>query len=331
MSGASVRVESFLECLGLKSQDDLNRFFLERDAFLTPWAQYRDECLLVLRCMEDSGNPHLTPWVAFRTMMCLRKGSADKINDTADERVKCRLYTVRFLFDLIQNLTKPGEYFHGKRGEDLVEKLFKMTKLLCAHYRAKVFPVIHVIERNRPSTVEDYEYYLLERDNRVRIRGHTPSRFDEIVGSGNVKAAVKARKPSQSTPPIREVARAAPPATPKTQPAPKPQPSARAAAPVYGFVRGSNSLQRAAENRTAISFSIDGEEFDRPKVRESKDQELVYPKFSEEGAAVKKVNEEAKKPSEEESDEESLFVRDRTNRESSDEEEAYETADEDGL
>ncbi|KAF2812556.1 uncharacterized protein BDZ99DRAFT_496949 [Mytilinidion resinicola] len=331
MSGASVRVEGFLECLGLKSQDDLNRFFLERDAFLTPWAEYRDECLLTLQCMEDSGNPHLTPWVAFRTMMCLRKGSADKIKDDADERVKCRLYTVRFLFDLIQNLTKPGEYFYGKRGEDLVEKLFKMTKLLCTHYRAKVFPVIHVIERNRPSTVEDYEYYLLERDNRVRMRGHTPSRFDEVVGSGNVKAAVKARQPSQSAAPIRNVEQEDTPATPKTRPAPKPQPPASVAAPVYGFRRASNSLQRAAENRTAISFSIDGEEFDSPKAHEAKEQELVYPKFSEEGAAVKRVDEEAKKPSDEESDEESLFVRDRTTRESSDEEEAYETADEFGL
>jgi hypothetical protein len=309
--GINVRVQALLSTLSLASHADLNKYFLERDAFLTPWTTYRDECLLALKCMEDAQNPHLTKWVETKTIACLQSGVVVKIKGTEDEPIKCRLYTVRFLFDLINNLTKPGEYYHSKADvpEYLVSTLYQLTKQLCSHYRQKVLPVIHVIERLRPSTVEDYESHLRERDERDDKKKKTLSRFEKAVGAENVLDAGRLKQRAETGAAIRKAGESS------AQGPAKSKCSASSPASTFKVSRVTHTLKTAAERDAAITFSVDGEELEALKPRPEKDDTLYYPKFGDEygdyTSKVMKAKEKGEKDEESGSDEESLFIKDR--------------------
>jgi hypothetical protein len=163
-------MKEVLGALSLESEDELISAILWRDAFLGPWAVYRDKCLWDPRYPSSTDPPPKKKFVAMVTK-ALKEGVSKDCGDTKDsldvEYHQSVLYT-----SLLRNLTGFGEIYYGIDDiPRMTRALMKLTTgFLVECYQAKIGIAVRV-EQVRPSKL----HHKLSK----KVRNGKPTPKDE--------------------------------------------------------------------------------------------------------------------------------------------------------
>ncbi|KAF2813672.1 uncharacterized protein BDZ99DRAFT_472848 [Mytilinidion resinicola] len=180
-------VQEALDALGVKTIADLVSDILMREAFLGPWAVYRDTCFWDSRYEPWRDPLGMKPFVAM-VMKAFEEGvSQSDCKDTKDS-LDIEYHQSLLFSSLLRNLMQQGEFFHGKTGHEesypgLIKALRKLTTgVLVKHYRDNRGLGV-IVERARPSKIH------LER-SLLLCKGHAsiPKEAPKEKGKSKLKA-----------------------------------------------------------------------------------------------------------------------------------------------